>query len=38
MNFRTIDWPLCAVVLLLKLNNMLVCANYVSICMLDVLT
>ena len=36
---RTVDLPLCAVfVLLLKLNNMLVCINYVSICMHDILT
>ena len=31
MNCRTIDWPCVLFVLLLKLNNVLVCVNYVSI-------
>ena len=30
--------PCVIFVLLLKVNNMLVCVNYVSICMLDILT
>ena len=30
--------PCVQFVLLLKVNNMLVCVNYVSICLLDILT
>ena len=37
MNCRTIDGPCVLFMLLLKLNNTLICVNYVSICMFDIL-